>query len=185
MLMAAAPAKANSVSTSKLRLLPWLVIGALLIAADQASKYWITQRLSYQETMVIIERFLDFTLTHNKGAAFSFLHNSSWGHWIFVSIASAAAIGIPIWLRNLQRAQWLLATALMLIWSGAVGNLIDRLRFQYVIDFVAVHYDDVWAFAIFNVADAAISVGAVLLISYELFFAKKLEAKLAASQPSS
>ncbi len=171
----AAMVKVNCVSTSKLRLLPWLIIGLLLIALDQASKHWITQRLSYQETMVVIERFLNFTLTHNKGAAFSFLHDSSWGHWVFVTIASAAAIGIPIWLRGLQRAQWLLATALMLIWSGAIGNLIDRLRFQYVIDFVAVHYDDVWAFAIFNVADAAISVGAVLLISYELFVAKKLE----------
>jgi signal peptidase II len=163
------------VRTSKLRWWAYLLVGIALIVADQCTKYLITARLSYGESMQIIPGYLDFTLAHNRGAAFSFLQNSAWAHWFFMSIGLVAAFAIPIWLRRLDQRQWLLASALGLVWSGAIGNMIDRVRFRYVVDFIAVHWHDAWRFAIFNVADSAITVGAVLLIIYELFFARKYE----------
>jgi signal peptidase II len=161
---------------TKLRLWPWLTLGLLLLLADQLSKWWILSKLGYREVMVIIPDLLKFELTYNTGAAFSFLAGTAGAHWMFVGIALLAAIGIPVWMHKLKCAQWLLAVALTLIWSGAVGNLIDRLRFRHVVDFISVHWKDQWAYAIFNVADSAITVGAVCLIVYELFFAKKIEA---------
>ncbi len=150
----------------------YLVLVALalvLLAADQYTKWLAIQHLSYGVPVPVLEPWLNWTLVHNYGAAFSFLSQSGgMQHWFFVSIAAGAGIGLPIWISRLKRDERVLSLALTLVWAGAVGNLIDRLRFRYVVDFIHVHWKEVWNYPVFNVADSAITVGAVLLISYEL-----------------
>ena len=141
----------------------------VLLIADQYTKWLAIQHLSYGVPVPVLEPWLNWTLVHNFGAAFSFLSQSGgMQHWFFVSIAAGAGIGLPIWIARLKRDERVLSIALTLVWSGAVGNLIDRVRFRYVVDFIHVHWKDVWDYPVFNVADSAITVGAVLLISYEL-----------------
>ena len=156
---------------------------AVLIGLDQYTKMLALAHLQYGIPVPVFEPWLSWTLVYNYGAAFSFLSKAGgMQHWLFVAIAAAAALLLPVWIRKLDQHRWLLAVALALIWSGATGNLIDRLRYRYVVDFVHVHWKDVWNYPVFNVADSAITIGAVMLICYELFFAKKLEAKLSAQQ---
>jgi signal peptidase II len=141
----------------------------VLLVADQYTKWLAIQHLSYGVPVPVLEPWLNWTLVHNYGAAFSFLSQSGgMQHWFFVSIAAGAGIGLPIWISRLNRDEHILSIALTLVWAGAVGNLIDRVRFRYVVDFIHVHWKDVWNYPVFNVADSAITIGAVLLISYEL-----------------
>ena len=145
------------------------VLALTMLAADQYSKWLAIQHLSYGIPVPVLEPWLNWTLVHNFGAAFSFLSQSGgMQHWFFVSIAAAASIGLPIWISRLKSDERVLSLALTLVWSGAVGNLIDRLRFRYVVDFIHVHWKEIWHYPVFNIADSAITVGAVLLISYEL-----------------
>ena len=108
---------------------------------------------------------LDITLAYNKGAAFSFLEDQSgWQRWLFTGLAFAVGIGILGWMKRLNgRIQWLLCCALSLILAGALGNVIDRLRMGHVVDFILVHWNNS-LFPAFNVADSAITVGAVFLL---------------------
>ena len=146
-----------------------LVLALALLAADQYTKWLAIQRLSYGVPVPVFEPWLNWTLVHNFGAAFSFLSQSGgMQHWFFVCIAAGAGIGLPIWISRLKSDERVLSFALTLVWAGAVGNLIDRLRFRYVVDFIHVHWKDVWNYPVFNVADSAITVGAVLLVSYEI-----------------
>lgn len=145
-----------------------LAIALVLLAFDQFTKHLAITHLQYGQSVSVFEPWLDWTLVHNFGAAFSFLNNTGGlQHWFFSSIAIAAGIGLPIWLHRLTPSERLLSVALCCIWSGAIGNLIDRLRFRYVIDFVHVHWKDDWHYPVFNVADSAITIGAVLIISHE------------------
>lgn len=154
--------------------LRWLPLGLLLIVADQITKYYAVKHLTYGVPVPVLEPVLNWTLVHNMGGAFSFLRDSGgWQHWFFVSVALGAGIAIPIWLSRLAARQTWLCLALAMIWSGAVGNLIDRLRFRYVIDFIQVHWHDSWYYPVFNVADSAITVGAICLVIYEVFLAKR------------
>jgi signal peptidase II len=165
-----------------------LIAGAaVLIGLDQYTKALALAHLQYGVPVPVLEPWLNWTLVYNYGAAFSFLSQAGGlQHWLFVAIAAAAALLLPVWIRKLDTTRWVLALALALIWSGATGNLIDRLRYRYVVDFIHVHWRDVWNYPVFNVADSAITVGAVLLIVYELFLAKKLEKNqhAAPSEPS-
>jgi signal peptidase II len=172
-------AQAKPVSTSEsLAKLPalsgrWrmllIVLAIALLAFDQYSKWLAIKHLTYNLPVPVLQPWLSWTLVHNYGAAFSFLSVSGGGqHWFFVSIAVAAGIGLPIWIARLSQSERLLSVALSCIWAGAVGNLIDRLRFRYVVDFIHVHWRDVWDYPVFNIADSAITVGAVLLIWHEL-----------------
>ena len=146
-----------------------LLLALALLAADQYTKWLAIQHLSYGVPVRVFEPWLNWTLVHNFGAAFSFLSQpGGMQHWFFVCIAAGAGIGLPIWISRLKHDERVLSFALTLVWAGAVGNLIDRLRFRYVVDFVHVHWKDVWNYPVFNVADSAITVGAVLLLSYEL-----------------
>jgi signal peptidase II len=141
----------------------------VLLLADQYTKWLAIQHLSYGVPVPVLEPWLNWTLVHNYGAAFSFLSQSGgMQHWFFVSIAVGAGIGLPIWISRLESDERVLSLALTLVWAGAVGNLIDRLRFRYVVDFIHVHWKDVWNYPVFNIADSAITIGAVLLISHEL-----------------
>ena len=146
-----------------------IALALVLLAFDQYSKWLAIKHLSYGVPMPVFHPWLNWTLVHNFGAAFSFLSQSGgMQHWFFVGIAASAGIGLPIWIARLKYDERVLSIALTMVWAGAVGNLVDRLRFRYVVDFIHVHWKDAWHYPVFNIADSAITVGAVLLISYEL-----------------
>ncbi len=142
----------------------WLWLTAVVIALDQATKYAITRSLSVFEEIVVLP-MLSIMRLHNEGAAFSLLSDASgWQRWFFTTVAVVVSIGILIWLCRLPaRGQGVLAAGLALVLGGAVGNVIDRIYWGHVIDFIRVHYAG-WSFPAFNVADSAITVGAALII---------------------
>jgi len=150
----------------------WLGLSALVILLDQISKLWITQSFSYAEELPLLSVF-SLTLVHNPGAAFSFLSDAGgMQRWLF----SALALGASVWMMVLLRkhsAKTLFALALSLILGGALGNLIDRVAYGYVVDFLLFHWDTHY-FPAFNLADSAITGGAFLLI-LESFLEKKHE----------
>ncbi len=143
--------------------LPWLWLSLLVIALDQASKIWISQSLELYQSIAVFPSF-NLTLLHNPGAAFSFLATAGgWQRWFFSSLAVVISIAIIVWLRRLSAEQKWLAAALALILGGAVGNVVDRLLYGYVIDFLDIYYQG-WHWPAFNLADSAITVGAIMLI---------------------
>ena len=142
----------------------WLPVSAVVIALDQMVKAWVVQHLTLHGTMRVLP-VLELTLTYNRGAAFSFLAGASgWQKWLFAGLAAVVGAAILMWLRRLSgRRQRLLCLSLTLIMGGAIGNLIDRLRIGHVVDFILAHWHRVYFPWAFNVADSAITVGAVLL----------------------
>lgn len=148
----------------------WLGLALLIIVLDHLTKWWVSSTLEYQEFIPVLP-FFSLVRVHNTGAAFSFLADAGgWQRWFFVTISVAASVLLVFWLSRLKQQQWLLAVALSLVLGGAVGNLIDRLWFGYVVDFIQLYYRDFYLPA-FNVADSAITVGAALLI-WDALFAK-------------
>ena len=147
----------------------WLSLGIIVI--DQVTKWLIVENISLHERVPVMP-FLDFTYRQNPGAAFGFLAEAGgWQQWLFIPLAIGISAAILIWLRQLPRkGQTLLALTLALVLAGALGNVIDRALNQYVIDFILVYYAP-WNFEYpaFNVADSAITIGAVLLV-YDAFF---------------
>ncbi|MBI4696284.1 MAG: lipoprotein signal peptidase [Gammaproteobacteria bacterium] len=143
-------------------------LAAFVIAADQASKLAVTRNLSYGEPVPLLPS-LNFTLMHNTGAAFSMLGNAAgWQRWLFAGLAVLASVFIIASFQRIEPTQRWLRTALALVLGGALGNLWDRLRFGYVVDFIDF-YVGTWHFAAFNIADSAITVGAIMLIVHSLF----------------
>ncbi len=142
----------------------WLWISVLVIVADQLSKIWIQRNMAMKETIELLP-VLNIFHTFNPGAAWSICADcGGWQRWMFSGLAVVVSIVLVIWLRRLPLATHkLLAMGLALITGGAIGNLIDRLYLGHVIDFVQVHWRG-WYFPSFNVADAAISVGAAFVI---------------------
>jgi signal peptidase II len=142
----------------------WLVLSFFVVLADQVTKTYITRHFLEFEFIRILP-VLDVTRLHNVGAAFSFLATESgWQRWVFIGLAVAVSAGIITWLFRLPRgAHVLLAAGLALVLGGALGNLIDRIRLGYVIDFIHFHWDRAY-FPAFNVADSAITVGAACLL---------------------
>ena len=140
----------------------WLLLSALVIVLDQMSKAWITAHFAYGENLYVFGVF-NLVLAHNTGAAFSFLNDAGGiQRWLFSIIAIAASVWI-IWLLRKHSAQLLFAAALSMILGGALGNLIDRLAYGYVVDFLDFHWG-IYHFPAFNLADSAITCGAFLLI---------------------
>jgi signal peptidase II len=141
----------------------WLWVTALVVLLDQWTKHLIVTGLEFYQTRMVLPVF-DIVHAHNTGAAFSFLNDQSgWQRWLFAALSATVSVGLVIWLRRLAPRAQLLAAALAFILGGALGNLIDRLRLGYVIDFIQVHWQ-LHYFPAFNVADSAITVGAVLLL---------------------
>jgi signal peptidase II len=142
----------------------WLWISTLVVVVDQLSKLWIERTMVLGDTFAVLP-VLDIVRAHNTGAAFSFLAGAGgWQRWAFSVLAVGVSIALVFWLRKLALATHaLLVFALALILGGAIGNVIDRIEHGYVVDFVHAHWGAAY-FAAFNVADAAISVGAVLVI---------------------
>src|SRR3989338_6972509 len=140
----------------------WLVLSALVVVLDPVSKVWITAHFVFGERLYVLGVF-DLVLAHNTGAAFSFLSEAGgMQRWLFSAIAVIASVWI-VWLLRKHSAQTLFALALSLILGGALGNLVDRIAYGYVVDFLSFHWD-VYYFPAFNVADSAITCGAFLLI---------------------
>jgi signal peptidase II len=155
------PRSSNSPS-----LLPWLGIAFVIILADQFTKTLILGDFQLGDSHTVTS-FFDIVRAHNTGAAFSFLNDASgWQRWFFIGLGFAAS-GFIVWMLRRHGEQRLFGWALALILGGAIGNVIDRLLHGYVVDFIQVHYGG-WYFPAFNVADSAITVGAVLLIADEL-----------------
>lgn len=150
------------------RNLYWLILSVIIIVLDQLSKNLIVTHLTYGNPMEILPVF-NLTLTHNPGAAFSFLStDGGWQRWLFTAIAVLVSVFIIVWLLRLSEKETLTKIGLSFVFGGALGNLYDRLHYGYVIDFIQVHYHN-WYYPDFNVADSAITVGACFIILALLF----------------
>jgi signal peptidase II len=148
---------------------------------DQSSKAWAVRALRFGDDRTIIRSFLDFVYTENRGIAFGQLQESgSFGRWFFAALAIAAAIAVLYYFLRTPRNDDRVLGACALLLAGIAGNLTDRVRLGYVIDFIVLHADS-WHWPTFNVADASISIGA-LLLAYDLAFARKTKASVASSQ---
>lgn len=140
----------------------WLLVAVVVIVLDQLSKAAISAHFVYGESMAVTS-FFNLMLAHNTGAAFSFLSDAGGiQRWIFTAIAVVASVWI-VWLLRKHQSEKLFSFALAFILGGAIGNLIDRIAYGYVVDFLDFYWG-AYHFAAFNVADSAITCGAVLLI---------------------
>jgi len=157
--------------TSSASLLPWLGLALILLIADQFTKVLI---LGYYQLgdATYVTSFFNVVRVHNTGAAFSFLASASgWQRWFFTAIGIAAALFI-LWMLKSHAGQKLFSFALACILGGAVGNVIDRTLYGYVVDFLDFHYAG-WHFPAFNIADSAITLGAICLVLDELLRVKR------------
>ncbi|MDO5673865.1 MAG: signal peptidase II [bacterium] len=155
-----------------------IVFGVALVA-DQLSKWWVISNFALYESREIIPGFFNFTFLTNNGAAFSILAGQPalWRQVFFVAVNAIALIVIAVAQRRIGRGSKLYTVALALIAGGAAGNLIDRLRFAYVIDFLDVYVGSShWP--AFNIADAAINVGVALFLLNSLVLEPRQEKKL-------
>jgi signal peptidase II len=149
----------------------WLILSIVLIGLDQWTKQIAVENLQMHEPINFIAGFWNWTLAHNTGAAFSFLENSGeWAHWFFVGMKITVSLVLMVLLSKMPRNNWRDALPYALIVAGALGNLVDRFRYGYVIDFIEWYYKT-FSWPIFNIADSCIVAGAVLLILFS--FRKK------------
>lgn len=164
--------------TASASLLPWLGLALLIIVADQLTKTLIIGSFQLGDSRTVTS-FFNLVRVHNAGAAFSFLAGASgWQRWFFVGLGLVATVFI-VWMLKQHGGQRMFSLALALILGGALGNVIDRLLHGHVIDFLQFHWD--WLapmfaggyFPSFNIADSAITVGAILLILDELLRVRK------------
>lgn len=140
----------------------WLLVSAVVVVLDLATKAWVSAAFQYGESRVILP-FFNLVLVHNTGAAFSFLAGAGgWQRWFFTVVTVVISAVIVVMLRRGHENR-LLASALALVLGGALGNLHDRVRLGHVVDFVQLHAAG-YSFPAFNVADSAITVGVALLI---------------------
>lgn len=145
----------------------WLGLAGIVIALDQATKAWVLTAFRLGESLTVTG-FFDLVFVLNRGAAFSFLAGADgWQKWFFIVLALVISAWIVTMLRR-HAAQRLLPLALSLILGGALGNVVDRFRFDAVVDFLSFHLGGYY-WPAFNVADSAISVGVALMLWYELF----------------
>jgi signal peptidase II len=146
----------------------WLLLSAAVIGFDQLTKAIVRDTLVPYMPHAAIPHVLNWTLAFNRGAAFSFLAGSSgWQTWLFGGLALVISAGLAVWLARTPRRDWRTALPVASIIGGALGNLIDRLWHGQVTDFIQVYWHT-WSYPAFNVADSAITIGAVLLIAFGL-----------------
>lgn len=155
------------------KVLRWLALAALVLLLDQATKAWVLGSFRLMESQSVTS-FFNLVLVYNSGAAFSFLAGAGgWQKWFFVILA----LGISVWLLSLLRRhaqERLLPASLALILGGAIGNVIDRLRFDAVVDFLDFHLAG-YHWPAFNVADSAITVGVALMLWHQFRYGKDTE----------
>jgi signal peptidase II len=152
------------------------VIAVLAVIADQITKYIVVENIELRGTVPFIPGFMSFYHTRNTGAAFSMFSDQRWVFMVFSFISMGLIIFILI--KEYKRHK-LLNIALAMVLGGGIGNMIDRIRLEYVVDFFKTEFMD---FAVFNVADCFITVGAVLLGVYVIFFEPKVEKRLKAEK---
>jgi signal peptidase II len=144
----------------------WLLLSALIIVLDLWTKQLALEHLRYGQPVVFLEGFWNWTLAYNTGAAFSFLSEASgWQRWFFAALAIGISGLLTVWLFRTPRGEWRNALPFALIIGGALGNLVDRVRFGYVVDFIDWHWRG-YHWPAFNIADSAIVVGAIALIVF-------------------
>ncbi|MEY3760852.1 MAG: hypothetical protein RIR39_2343 [Pseudomonadota bacterium] len=144
-------------------MLKWLGLSLFAILLDQGTKLAVDGSMKLYQSIPVLP-FFKLTYVHNTGAAFSFLSEAGgWQRWFFAGLALAISCVIAVWLARLKQHETLLAVALSLVLGGAIGNLIDRLAYGYVIDFLDVYYQT-WHWPAFNIADSAITLGVILML---------------------
>ena len=144
----------------------WLVLAGVLIILDQLTKLYFDGLLRYGQRIAVLP-FFDFTLLYNPGAAFSFLAQAEgWQRWFLTMLGLGASVFI-VWMMHTSRSNKRLMLALTLILGGALGNVIDRIAYGHVVDFLLFYWKD-WYYPAFNIADTCITLGAILLILDEL-----------------
>jgi signal peptidase II len=150
-------------------MLKWTWLSVLVIVLDQLTKQ-IAERMLNLYAQVEVMPHLNLTLAYNKGAAFSFLSDAGgWQRWFFTALAIGVSVVILVWMHRMKSNERLQAIALALILGGALGNVIDRILFGHVIDFIDLYYQH-YHWPAFNIADSAITIGASLIIIHALFF---------------
>lgn len=143
-------------------MLKWLIVSVGVIVLDLVTKAMATNALTYGVPVPILPSF-NLTLLHNTGAAFSFLANESgWQRWFFILLAVGVSGSLVVWLSRLKSGEIWLAISISLVLGGALGNLYDRMVHGYVVDFIHLYYGS-YHFPAFNIADCAISIGAVMM----------------------
>ncbi len=153
-------------STSSASIWLWLGLALLVLLADQFTKIWIIGTYQLGDSLPL-SSFFNLVRVHNNGAAFSFLAQAGgWQRWFFTGLGSVAAL-LMIWLLKKHAGQKLFGFAIACVLGGAVGNVIDRVLYGYVVDFLDFHYAGIH-FPAFNLADSAITLGAACLILDEL-----------------
>ena len=159
----------------------WLALSAAVVAADLATKAWVSATFRYGETLEVTP-FFNLVLVHNTGAAFSFLAQAGgWQRWFFTAVAVAISV-LLVWMLRKPGTGALLSCGLALVLGGALGNLYDRVTLGYVVDFVQLHAGGYY-FPAFNVADSAITVGVVLLVLDSLRPSSRAPAAAAQEKP--
>ena len=142
------------------RVFKWLSLSVVVIIFDQLTKYW-AEHILKRDTVDILP-VLDFSLVHNTGAAFGFLGQyGGWQHVFFVLLATTISVVLTVMIKKLKPHERHLCIAYSLVIGGAIGNAIDRILYQYVVDFIHFFYKD-WHYPHFNIADIAIFIGAAL-----------------------
>jgi signal peptidase II len=145
-------------------LMAWLLVSVVVVGTDQLTKFTIVDSLAQYQRINVLP-FLDMVRLHNTGAAFSLLADASgWQNWLFTIVAVVVSGGVFWWLAQLpKQGKTALALGLALLLGGAIGNLIDRVIYGYVVDFILVYYQQ-WSYPAFNVADSAITCGVALIL---------------------
>jgi signal peptidase II len=142
-----------------------LLVAVVVLLADQLSKWFVTGPLGINHAgdQLVLTSFFQFTYTENIGISLGLLNATNpVGRWMLVALTSAIAVAVAIWIgREKNRVDQL---ALGLVLGGALGNILDRVRHGYVTDFLDLHFGDIRPFLVFNVGDAAISIGVVILL---------------------
>lgn len=146
----------------------WFSVAATVVVLDQITKLAADAWLDYLQPVSLLP-VLNLTLSYNPGAAFSLLGDAGgWQRWLFTGFALVVSVGLVIWLRRLPPWERWQTWGLALILGGAVGNVIDRIAYGHVIDFIHVYWRD-WHYPIFNVADSAITVGVIMILIHAFF----------------
>jgi signal peptidase II len=152
----------------------WLGVAGLVVVLDQLTKLIVIREFDLYDRLPVLP-FFDLVRLHNTGAAFSLLAGASgWQNWFFTGVAVVVCGVLLWWFRQVPPGRVLVPLALMLVVGGAIGNLIDRLAYGYVVDFVLLYWRE-WSYPAFNVADSAITVGVVLLLYDGLVLERRRE----------
>jgi len=149
-------------------MLRWLWLSLLVIVLDQITKQWAERSFELYERLPVTD-FFNLTLAYNRGAAFSFLADAGgWQQFFFIGLAVVVCVYLVFFLRSLKSSQWPLALGVVMIIGGAIGNVIDRLIYGHVIDFLDFYVNN-WHWPAFNLADSAITLGVVLFLWDSVF----------------